>query len=74
MQPMPRVADAIERLKGVFLEIPGTQLSVADATRLSGLDRNTCGAVLHALEDVRFIKRASNGLFVRRAADTPHPV
>ena len=62
----PRVEEAVQKLKGVFLEIPGTQLSLVDASRLSGLERNTCRMILEALEDVRFLRRAPNGLFVRR--------
>lgn len=66
-----RVVEAVERLKGVFLEVPGTQLSLADASRLSGLERTTCSVVLEALEDARFLMRARNGLFVRRTSDSP---
>ena len=62
----PRVEEAVQKLKGVFLEIPDTQLSLVDASRLSGLERNTCRMILEALEDVRFLRRAPNGLFVRR--------
>jgi DNA-binding IclR family transcriptional regulator len=62
----PRVEEAVQKLKGVFLEIPSTQLSLVDASRLSGLERNTCRMILEALEDVRFLQRAPNGLFVRR--------
>jgi DNA-binding IclR family transcriptional regulator len=62
----PRVEEAVQKLKGVFLEIPGTQLSLVDASRLSGLERNTCRMILEALEDVRFLRREPNGLFVRR--------
>src|SRR5881628_1681103 len=57
MDATPRVVDAVQRLKGIFLEMPGTQLSMADATRLSGLERPVCRIVLEALEDARFLKR-----------------
>jgi hypothetical protein len=67
----PRVEEAVQKLKGVFLEIPGTQLSLIDASRLSGLERNTCRMILEALEDVRFLRRAPNGLFVRRDTQSP---
>jgi hypothetical protein len=70
MQTM-RIADAVERLRGVFLEVPGTRLSVSDASRLSGLERTTCGAVLSALEDAHFLMRTRNGLFTRRTNDSP---
>lgn len=66
----PRVADAVQRLKGVFLESPATQLSLVDASRLSGLERNTTRLILEALEDARFLRRAHNGLFIRRSVET----
>jgi DNA-binding IclR family transcriptional regulator len=67
----PRVADAVQKLKGVFLEAPSTQMSLIDASRLSGLERNTTRLILEALEDARFLRRASNGLFMRRSFDWP---
>jgi len=67
----PRVEEAVQKLKGVFLEVPSTQLSLVDASRLSGLERNTCRMILEALEDVRFLRRAPNGLFVRRESQWP---
>lgn len=66
----PRVVDAVQRLKGVFLEAPTTQMSLVDASRLSGLERNTTRLILEALEDARFLRRCSNGLFMRRSIDT----
>ncbi|HXE84713.1 MAG TPA: hypothetical protein VN513_15410 [Gemmatimonadales bacterium] len=65
----PRVVDAVQRLKGVFLESPSVQMSLVDATRLAGLERNTTRLILEALEDARFLRRASNGLFMRRSMD-----
>ena len=69
MDATPRVYDAVQRLRGIFLEMPGTQLSMADATRLSGLERPVCRAVLQALEDSQFLKRRRDGIFMRRAPD-----
>ena len=61
----------IDRLKGIFIEIPGTELSVSDAALLSGLERAICGPLLRALEETRFLVRRRNGRFVRRGSDTP---
>ena len=66
----PRVVDAVQKLKGVFLESPTVQMSLVDATRLAGLERNTTRLILEALEDARFLRRARNGLFMRRSMDT----
>lgn len=66
-----RITEAVARLKTVFVEIPGTQLTVADASRLAGLDRSTCQVLLETLEDARFLTRSPHGLFVRRSSDSP---
>ena len=71
MLAQPSVTEAVQRLKAVFAEMPGTQLSLADASRLSGLERTVCRFVLEALEDARFVTRGRNGLFVRRGLDSP---
>lgn len=71
MSTTPTIPTAVTRLKGVFLEIPGTRLSVDDASRLTGLERETCVAGLAALEDARFLARVRHGLFVRRTSDSP---
>ena len=70
MDSGPRVAEAVQRLKGVFLEIPGTRLTVADASRLAGLDRPVCQLVLIALEDAHFLTRARDGLYLRSTVDS----
>ena len=66
-----RVEDAVQRLKGVFLEIPGTQLTLGDASRLTGLESDVCRVILDALEDARFVRRRQDGLFVQRTAESP---
>jgi hypothetical protein len=72
MESVPRVVDAVLRLKAVFLEIPGTRVTPADAARLSGLDAPLCQLVLLTLEDAHFLKRGHDGLFMRRTLDSPH--
>ena len=52
-----RITDGVQRVKEVFSQIPGTRLTVADAARLSGLDRQECELVLTALEGAGFLKR-----------------
>ena len=67
----PTVSDAVQRLKTVFLEIPGTQLTPEQASTLAGLEVATCRIILEALEDAHFLTRARGELFVRRASDNP---
>ena len=64
-------SEVIERLKNVFLEIPGTQLTATDAARLSGLDVVDCRIGLHALEQTRFLGRGRGGQFLHRSSDSP---
>jgi hypothetical protein len=70
MELAPRLIAAMQRLKGVFLEIPGTRLTPRDAARLSGLDSPLCRLVLTALEDAQFLKRGRDGLYMRRTSDS----
>jgi hypothetical protein len=59
------VADALRRVKGEFLEMPGLKLTASQAQRLWGLDRESCEALLGALVDARFLARTPEGAFVR---------
>ena len=66
-----RVTDAVAQLKAVFLEIPGTRLTVGEASRLSGVDLPACGIILGALADAGFLKQRVDGMFIRRGTDSP---
>jgi hypothetical protein len=61
------VTEGLAHLKGVFLEAPETRMSVAEASRSSGLDTLLCMQFLGGLEDRRFHNRAGDGLYERRA-------
>jgi len=65
------VIDAVGQLKAVFLEIPGTRLTVDEASRLSGVELPMCGIILSALTDAGFLKQRVDGLFIRRGTDSP---
>ena len=62
MQATTRVVVALERLKGVFLEIPETKLSLLDAARIAELDHHVCRQLLAALVDVRFLTHTPEGV------------
>jgi hypothetical protein len=66
-----RIPKAIRRLKGVFLEMPGTQLSLVQTVRPSGVEPSVCESVLAALEDAHFLKRGRDGRYQRRSNDSP---
>jgi hypothetical protein len=56
---------ALQRAKADFLEMPGLQLTTAQARRLWMLDSGVCDAVLAALVGAQFLARSRNGSFVR---------
>jgi hypothetical protein len=67
---MPLTSEAVQRLRGMFLDVPGTRLSVADAARLSGVENWICLQVLEVLTHTHFLRRGQDGSFTRQQADT----
>ena len=66
MHATVRVVRALERLKGLYLETPGTKLSLADAAHIAGVEPEVCNQLLSALVDVRFLARGSDGVYHRQ--------
>jgi hypothetical protein len=67
----PKIADAVRRIKRLFLEVPGTQLSLGQAVQLSGLEPTACASVLAALEDAKFLNRDRDGHYLHRRGESP---
>lgn len=57
--------DALRRVRGEFLEMPGLRLTEAQARRLWNLDAESCEALLAALVDAKFLFRTRDGAFMR---------
>ena len=57
--------DVLSRVKGEFLEMPGLRLTEPQARRLWGLDAASCGALLKALVEAKFLFRTRDGAFMR---------
>jgi len=55
----------IERIRGEYLEMPGLQLTLAQAQRLCGIDRTLCERVLSALVETKFLAVSPNGVYAR---------
>jgi hypothetical protein len=70
MKSRLQVVRGVQRLRGMFLEMPGARLSLLDAIKLSGLERSVCEVVLDALEHARFLRRATDGCYLR-TSDSP---
>jgi hypothetical protein len=59
------LADAIVRVRAEYLEMPGLQLTVAQAARLWQLDPDLSHAVLAELVAARFLVRTRGAAFAR---------
>ena len=57
--------EVLRRVQGEFLEMPGLRLTEAQARRLWNLDAASCGPLLGALVDARFLFRTRDGAFMR---------
>jgi len=58
-------ATALRRAQAEYLEMPGLQLTPAQAARLWSFDSALCSAVLTALVESRFLVRTRNASFAR---------
>jgi hypothetical protein len=56
-----------ERVRGEFNEMPGLQLTIAQAARLWGLDDTACRRVIDALVESAFLRWTPAGTVVRAA-------
>jgi hypothetical protein len=61
-----RVTQLVERVRGMFVEVPGTRLSVLQAARLSGVDPSICRHILETLTDSQVLKAGHDGTFTLR--------
>lgn len=65
------IDEVLRRVQGEFMEMPGLQLTEAQARRLWGLDEASCCALLGALVDAKFLYRTQTGAFMRVERATP---
>jgi hypothetical protein len=55
----------LRRVRAEFAEMPGLRLTPAQATRLWGLERDACYAVIQALIDASFLRWTPAGAITR---------
>ena len=67
-----RIDEVLQRIQGEFVEMPGLCVTVAQARRLWGLEREVCDALLGALVDAKFLARTRDGAYIRM--DNARPV
>jgi hypothetical protein len=66
-----RIDEVLQRIQGEYVEMPGLRLTVAQAQRLWGLDRDVCDALLGALVDAKFLSQTRDGSFIRTEGARP---
>ena len=59
----------VNRARNEFIEMPGLQLTLPQAARLWGLERDACGLVITALVEASFLRWTAKGTVVR--AESP---
>ena len=63
MESQP-IEDAVQLLRAEYLEMRDLALTPSQVAALLDLDGVTTAAVLHALEDSRFLERTPTGRFI----------
>ena len=61
------IENALEFLRGEYLEVPRLALTLPQAVRLLDLDEQTAAAILDALTESHFLRRRPDGRYVRAA-------
>ncbi len=66
-QPAQQSSDSMLcRIRSEYGEMPGLKLTMAQAQRLWGLDRESCDGLMAGLVSSGFLARTRDGAFVRR--------
>lgn len=60
-----RVKEALARVRHLFVDTAGMELTAADAAQMAGLDGQVCRALLQNLVEAGFLEQRQSGVFVR---------
>jgi hypothetical protein len=63
--------NAVDRVSGDFVEMPGLELTVAQAARLWNMDAGACGAAIESLVKSGFLRWTTKGTVVRTGLARP---
>jgi Fic family protein len=63
--PVDTLRDLTRRVQAEYIEMPGLSVTLPQAQRLLGIDRDTCVAVIRTLVDRRFLRRTPQGRYIR---------
>lgn len=67
--PDVNMVGQLARIKGEFREMPGLRLTLGQAQRLWGLDREVCQCLLDVLIDRRYLRRRLDGSYGLNSSD-----
>lgn len=59
------IRELTSRVQAEYAEMPGLSVTMPQAQRLLGFDRQTCDVVLRALTARGFLRRTAQGRYVR---------
>jgi hypothetical protein len=65
-EPLMDATELVRRIRGIFLEVPGTRLSVVQAARLAGIEPSVCRQILDSLTEWHFLKLSTDDTFMVR--------
>jgi hypothetical protein len=65
---MSETESVIHRIRAEFREMPGLRLTPAQATRLWGLERDICRAIIDRLVEADFLKWTPSGKVAMRSS------
>ncbi len=63
--------NAVDRVSGDFVEMPGLELTLAQAARLWNMDTGSCGAAIESLVQSGFLRWTAKGTVVRTGLARP---
>ena len=63
------MAQALDRIRSEFLEMPGMRLTAPQVERLCGVDAALCRQVLSELVESRFLTHDVDGAYTRPTVD-----
>lgn len=60
-----------QQVRGEYLEMPGMSLTVEQATKMWGINREICATLLESLVEVGFLRRGQHGMYLLGASSKP---
>ena len=60
-----------QQVRGEYLEMPGMSLTVDQATKMWGINRDICATLLDSLVDTGFLRRGQHGKYLLCASTKP---